>query len=137
MLHTFNHQPMSQQVSTSYTCQFQRYCPDKILKVNVITARLKVKSRLHQDVAHLQAPPNVPAEYQLPTSYGCQDIAQKRYYRSRSLQQGQKSNEGHTMALHTYKSQPMSHQVTTSYTLQFLRYSPDKILWVKVSMARL
>ena len=49
----------------------------------------KVKSRSHYDVAHLQPPTNVPAKYQLPTPYTFRDIAQTRFYRSRSLQQGQ------------------------------------------------
>ena len=51
---------------------------------------------------------NVPTKYQLPTPYGFQDIAQTRFYRSRSLQQGQRSNQGHTMTLHTYNPQAMS-----------------------------
>ena len=46
----------------------------------------------------------------------------------RSLRQGQRSNQGHTMTLHTDNSQQMSYQVSTSYTLQSLRYSPEKIL---------
>ena len=32
---------------------------------------------------------NVPTKYQLPTPYAFRDIAQTRFYRSRSLQQGQ------------------------------------------------
>ena len=54
------------------------------------------------DVAHLQPLANVPTKYQLPTPYHFQDIAQTRFYRSRSLRQGQRSNQGHTMTLHTY-----------------------------------
>ena len=34
-----------------------RYGPDKIFKVKVTTARLKVKSRLNYDVAHLHPQP--------------------------------------------------------------------------------
>ena len=49
----------------------------------------KVKSRSQHDVAHLQALINIPTKYQLPTPYGFQDIAQTRFYRSRSLRQGQ------------------------------------------------
>ena len=40
---------------------------------------------------------NVPTQYQLPTPYSFQDIPRTRLYRSRSLQQGQRSNEGHAM----------------------------------------
>ena len=32
--------------------------------------RLKIKSRSHHDVAHLQPPPNIPMKYQLTTPYG-------------------------------------------------------------------
>ena len=70
--------------------------------------RSKVKSRSHHDVAHLQPLTNVPATYQLPTPYGCRDIAQTRFSNSRSLRQGQRSNQGQTMTLHTYIPQPMS-----------------------------
>ena len=64
--------------------------------------RSKVKSRSDHDVAHLQLLSNVPTKFQLPTPYGFRDIARTRFYRSRSLQQGQRSNQGHTMMLHTY-----------------------------------
>ena len=74
--------------------------PDKILKLMV--ARPKVKSRSHHDVAHLHPVTIVPTKYQLSIPYGFQDIAQTGFYRSRSLQQGQRSNQGHTMMLHTY-----------------------------------
>ena len=75
---------------------------NKILKVKVTTTRSKVKSKSHHDAAHLQPLIKVPTKHQLPTPYGFRDIAQTRFYRSRSLQQGQRSNQGHTMTLHTY-----------------------------------
>ena len=62
----------------------------------------KVKSRSHHDAAHLQPITKVPTKHQLPTPYGFRDIARTRFYRSRSLRQGQRSNQGHTMTLHTY-----------------------------------
>ena len=62
----------------------------------------KVKSRSHHDAVHLQPLTNVPTEHQLPTPYSFRDIAQTRFYRSRSLRQGQRSNQGHPMTLHTY-----------------------------------
>ena len=65
-------------------------------------ARSKVKSRLDYDNANLLPLTNVPTKYQLPTPYGFRDIARTRFYRSRSLRQGQRSNQGHTMTLHTY-----------------------------------
>ena len=96
------------QVSTSYTLRFLRYSPDKISKVKVTTARSNVKSRSDDDVAHLQPLANVPAKYQLPTPYGCRDIARTRFSHSRSLRKDQRSNQGRTMTLHTYTPQPMS-----------------------------
>ena len=62
----------------------------------------KVKSRSDYDVAHLHPLTNVPSKYQLPTPHGFRDIAQTRLYRSRSLRQGQRSIQGHTMTMHTY-----------------------------------
>ena len=73
---------------------------NKILKVTMI--RSKVKSRSHHDAVHLHPLTNVPTTHQLPTPYGFRDIARTRFYRSRSLWQGQRSNQGHTMRLHTY-----------------------------------
>ena len=60
----------------------------------------KVKSRSHHDIAHLHPLTNVPTKYQLPTPYRFRDIARIRFYRS--LRQGQRSNQGQTMMLHTY-----------------------------------
>ena len=65
-------------------------------------ARSKVKSSSHHDDAHLHPLTNVPTKYQLPTPYGFRDTAQTRFSNSRSLQQGRRSNEGHTMMLHIY-----------------------------------
>ena len=62
---------------------------NKILKVKVTTTRSKVKSRSHHDIAHLHPLTNVPSKYQLPTPHGFRDIARTRFYRSRSLWQGQ------------------------------------------------
>ena len=52
------------------------------------------------------------------------------------MQQGQGSNQGHTMTLHTYKVQPMSLPSINSYTLWFPRYNLDKIFKLKVNAAR-
>ena len=70
--------------------RFPRYSPDQVLYVKFTTARSKVKSRSHHDVAHLLPPTNVLTKYQLPTPYGVRNIAQTRFYRSRSLRQGSK-----------------------------------------------
>ena len=59
-----------------------------------------------------------------------------RFYRSRSLQQGQRSNQGQIMTLHNYTPNQCPYQVSTSYTLRFPRYSPDKIFELKVTTAR-
>ena len=65
-------------------------------------ARSKIKLRSHHDVAHLHPLTNVPTKYQLPTPYGFRDIARTRFLNSRLLRQGQRSNQGHTMMMHTY-----------------------------------
>ena len=106
------------QVSISYTLRSLRYSPDKILKVKVTTARSKVKSRSHYDVAHLQSTTSVPTKYQLPTPYSFLHIARTRFYRSRSLQQGQRSNQGDIMMfahLHPLTNVPSRYQLPTPY----------------------
>ena len=90
--------------------------------------RSKVKSRSDHNNAHLHPLANVATKYQLPTPYGFRDIARTRFYRSRPLRQGQRSNQGQTMMLQTYTPNQYPYQVSTSYTLWFPRYSPDKIL---------
>ena len=50
----------------------------------------KVKSRSDHDAAHLHPLTNVPNKHQLPTPHGFPDIARTRFYRSRSLRQGQR-----------------------------------------------
>ena len=76
---------------------------------------------------HAYTPNYVPTKYQLPTPYSFQDIARTRFSNSRSLQQGQKSNQGHTMTVQTYTPNHCLYQGLTSYTQGFLRYSPDKM----------
>ena len=90
------------QLSTFYTLWNPRNSPDKILKLMVTMTRLKVKSKSHHDIAHLQPLTNATIKYQLPIPYGFRDIAQTRFYRSRSLRKGQRPNQSHTMTLHTY-----------------------------------
>ena len=53
--------------------------------------------RLH--IANLHFLTNIPTKYQPPTPYSLKDMSRMR---SKSLQQGQRSNQGHTMKLHTY-----------------------------------
>ena len=95
--HNVNLHPPNQfphQASTFYTLWNQRNNPDKILKLMVTMTRSKIKSRSHHDIAHLQplSPQNVPTKYQLPTPYSFRDVPRTRFYRSRSLQQCQRSN---------------------------------------------
>ena len=88
----------------------------------------KVKSRSNHDDAHLHILTNVLTKYQLPTPYCFRDIARTRFYKSRPLWQDQRSNHGQTMTLLTYTPNQYPYQISTSYTLRFPRYSPDKIL---------
>ena len=81
-------------------------------------ARSKVKSRSHHDAAHLHPLTNVSTKYQLPTPYSFRDIARTRFYRSRSLRQGQRSNQGQIMTLHNYTpltNVPTKYQLPTPY----------------------
>ena len=77
-------------------------------------ARSKVKSRSHHDAAHLHPLTNVSTKYQLPTPYSFRGIARTRFYRSRSLRQGQRSN--HDVAqLHPLTNVPTKYQLPTPY----------------------
>ena len=100
-------------VSTKYqlpqTLQFPRYRLDKILWVKVTTARSNQSHTMM--LQNLQPLTNVSTKYQLPTSYGFQDIARTRFYRSRSLRQVQRSNQGQTMWLYTYTPNLCPYQV--------------------------
>ena len=74
----------------------------------VTITRSKVKLRSQNDAAHLQPTTNIPTKYQLHTPYSFQDKARTRFYRLRLVQQDQRSNQGHTMMLHTYTPKSMS-----------------------------
>ena len=81
----------------------------------------KVKSRSDNDVAHLHPLTNIPTKYQLPTPYGFRDIAWTRFYRSRSLRQGQRSNQesDHDIAhLHPLTNVSTKNQLPTPYSFQ-------------------
>ena len=68
----------------------------------------------HHDDVHLHPLTNVPTEYEPSTPFGIQEIVWTKFSISRSLQEDQRSNQDHTMMLHTYTtqqcytSQPMS-----------------------------
>ena len=101
-------------------------------------AKSKVKSKSHHNVAHLHPLTNVPTKYQHCTPYSSRDMARTRFYRSRSLQQGHSNGQTKIIPWHCSFTTPNQcpYQVSTSYTLRFLRYSPDKISKVKVTTAR-
>ena len=83
-------------------------------------ARSKVKSRSHQDVAHLHLLINVPIKYQLPTPYGFRDIARTRFYRSRSLRQGQIKSHHDTTHLQPPTNVPTKYQLPTPYGFRYI-----------------
>ena len=89
-LHAPIKEPTKYQLSSPYDSA------DKILKFNVTTARSKFKSRSHHNDGLLQPTNNVPTKYQLSTPYGFGDRVQTRLARS---------NQGHTIMLHTYAPQ--------------------------------
>ena len=56
---------------------------------------------------HNTNPNQCPYLVSPPTPYRVRYIARTRFYRSRSLRLGERSNQGHIMTLHTYIPQPM------------------------------
>ena len=90
--------------------------------VQVTSKRSKVKSRSHHNIAHLD--PN-QCLYQVSTFCSIQFLrySQKIYLRSGALQQGQRSNQDHTMMLRMDTPQPISLP-----NINFLRLKVSKIL---------
>ena len=99
-------------------------------------ARSKVASRSYHDIAHLHPLTNVPTKYQLPTLYSFRDIVRIRFYRSRSLNKAKSQIKVTPLYCTPAPPNQCPYQVSTSYTLFFPRYSPDKIFKLKVSAVR-
>ena len=123
-LHLLTNVPTKYQLPTPYG--FRDIARTRFYRSKVTMAKSKVKSWADHDVAYLHLLTNVPNKYQLPTPYGFQDIAWTRFYRSRSLWQRQ-------IKVTPWRCTPTPpnqcpYEVSTSYTLRFPRYSPDKIL---------
>ena len=73
-----------------------------------------MKSRSHCDIAHFNPSTNVPTKYQLPTRYCFRDIAQTGFNRSRSLRQGQRTNQDYSPLTNV----PTKCQLPTPYGFQ-------------------
>ena len=71
----------------------------------------------HYDGAHPHTRGNVPANCQPPVFAHFSDIAWARILITRSPWQGQRSNQGHAIMLHTYPLNQCPCQVSTSYRL--------------------
>ena len=171
---TYLHHPNQcpYQVSTSCTLWFVRYCLVKILKVKVIHSY--VKSQINLTPWHCTPSTPYQSFYKVSTSYAScfprhnqQNLKTQstKFKGSRSLPQGQKLNQCHTMTLHTHTTQPISlqhinfiHHAAFSdtpqtrfersrslkqgqrsgsqQTLSFVRYSQDNILNDKATKTR-
>ena len=125
---------MSLQIFNSYTLRFLRYSPGKIFKLKVTTARSK-SNQGHTTTLHTCIPQ--PITNVSPTCilwflrYNPDKILKVKVTAAVSEE---KSRSHHDVAhLQTPTSVPTPYQVSTSYALQFLRYSLDKILKVKVT----
>ena len=96
---------------------------------------IKVKSRSHHNIAHLQPLTNVPTKYQLPTPYGLRYTPDKILQVKVTMAKSKVKSRSHhdVLHLHTLANVPTQYQLPTPYGL---RYTPDKILQVKVTTAR-
>ena len=100
MLHTYNPPPMSlPNINFQPPYGFRNIAQRGIIGQGHYG---KVKSRSHHDVLHLHTLANVPTKYQLPTPYDFRDVPGTRFYTPRSIQKGQRSNQGQVMMLHIY-----------------------------------
>ena len=108
------HDTAHQQPPSNVPSKYQPYGCSNISLIRCYSHYDKFKgyvtSRSHYNITNLQPPAknNIPTIYQLSTPYSFRDIARTRFYRSRSPQQDQRSNQGNTMTLHTYNPLPMS-----------------------------
>ena len=91
-----------------------------------------ITQRSRYVVTHLHALTNDPTEYQLFTPYGFRDIAQEGFKVQGHCSKVKGQIRSHHDVAHLHP-QPIS-RVSTSYTLQFQRYSPGKILKDKVTI---
>ena len=79
-------------------------------------ARSKVKSRSHDDVAHLHLLTNVPTKYQLPTPDDFRDIAGQDFQTQGHCGKV-KSRSQHDIAhLHPLTNVPTKYQLPTPYS---------------------
>ena len=105
-------------MSTSFTLQFLRYSPDKVLQVKVTTARSKVKSRSDHDLAHLHPLTNVPTKHQLPTPYCFRDISLDKIFKLKvtTARSGVKSRSHHDVVYLDPPTNVLSnYQIPTPY----------------------
>ena len=121
-LHPLTNEPTS--VNLLHLTEFKNR--EKSLKLMVNLTRSKSNQDYTMRLHTYKPLTNVSTKYQLPTPYDFQDIARTRFSNSRSLWQGQRSNQGHTMTLQTYTPQPMSLPHINFLHQRFLRYSVDK-----------
>ena len=119
LLQTYNPQPMTLTSINFLHLTASKKQPEQDFKTHEHYDKVKGQTKITPYVAHLQPLSNVPTKYQLPTLYGFQVIAWRRFYRSRSRQQGKRSNQGHTMTIHIYNPNQCPYQLATSYTLSF------------------
>ena len=91
----------------------QNVCKDKVSK----TRQLNIGHNIVH-IAHPQLTTNIHTKYQLPVPHPFKDGARARFLMSRPLQQGQRLNQSHTMALHAHTTQtnlPTKFQLPTHY----------------------
>ena len=115
------------QYPNQISLRFLRYGPNKIF---------------FYDEAQLHPLTNVPTKYKLPTPYGFRDMARTRFFKVKVITARWKvrsrSNHG-TLNYDLGQLHPLTKvptKTSTSYTLQFSRYGPDKIFKVKVTTTR-
>ena len=126
MLHTYNPWAMSLPSVNSLHFPVSKILPGQDLKGQGYYS--KVKDQIKVTLQHFKPtiPNNVPTKYLLPTPYGFWYIARTRFNRSKSL--GQHQSQIKVTPRHSIPTTPNQcpHKVSTSYTLQFPRCSPDK-----------
>ena len=104
-MHTYTTSQCPNQVSTSYTLQFPKYRPDKLLQFYIARSKVKLRSQ-HYVSYQYHYPMSLPSINFLHLKFLTNGTV--KIINVRSLLQGRSSNRGHNMTLHTYPIQQMS-----------------------------
>ena len=136
MMHTYNPNQCPYPTINFLHLTVSEILPGQNFKGQGHYGKIKDQIKVNHKVAYLQPLTSSATRCQLPKPYGFQDIARTRFYRSRSLCKIKDQIKVTPRCCTPTTPNQCPYHVSTSNTLQFLRYSADKIVYVRVTTAR-